>query len=773
MADPSMITSLIADRTLVCAGEPVQITATVEPQGGDLTWSGDLGTAGDPQPPEISSFSTNFGPGEHVITATAELNEMSITVRAGRLSIEFPSGAQQAITDAPEMPSLNALVVIEGGVPTGTIEWTAKFSSGGFDFEGCPNAPSPFPGEFSKDFTGTGQDISIDLDERILGGSVAYKATTTFGDTTCVDNRSKRIKGTNPEPSDIQAALPHDTLRRIACKESKQRQFDIPDNASESSCPVFSNDGTGRAGVMQIPNPTLDEVWHWRVNVDRGIGIFNENIIAAGDYPDRIRNSQEFQELVDQFNLARQQQGLNPIQVNLPDFTTGNFDDDLQQLELDAVRGYNGWFGQDRFGFELHEFKVAVDVVNGEEVLRVTNVNEQTLEGEAAWERVPIEDRPQNIGDPNYVNNVISFTPACLFQPVPQPPPASNLTGPTQILRGTNANYQVVNVPAGATFGNWTFVGGGVTVNRPGNNNVNNWQGIMVQSGTVSVDVTTGGVIQTLSLAVVVAPRPWTENVPTVPLARAGNGTLAQQPRSDPDLGITIPNATVHIQSGAVNSGPNQDFNLVLIPPVTWTVQAFSNDALFDSDHPFFRAHNRNPLPTGRIAIGDLLTDVEAHEGIITPPTAAPTGYASHWQRVRNHLAIAANQINIPREGDVTHVSNETTQAYSTRVRQAILAGIQSATAASAPHPQRIFGGTINYNYPFIFPRSLSLSSNQAPFNLTVFNPAGGTVWSSGNPNVVEVDASGVVTPVAPGSTTIEVTNADGDVDEISINVTN
>jgi len=141
-------------------------------------------------------------------------------------------------------------------------------------------------------------------------------------------------------------------------------------------------------------------------------------VAAAGEYPRRVKNSEGFRNLVEQFNQRRQQQGLDPIQVVLPDLTTGNFDDDPQQLELDAIRGYNGWEGSDRFGFEMHEFRVAVDVVDGGEVLRVTDINEQTLIGEAVWEQVPVEDRPQNRGEPNYVNNVRAFAPNCLF-PVP------------------------------------------------------------------------------------------------------------------------------------------------------------------------------------------------------------------------------------------------------------------------------------------------------------------------------------------------------------------
>ena len=61
---------------------------------------------------------------------------------------------------------------------------------------------------------------------------------------------------------------------------------------------------------------------------------------------------------------------------------------------MDAIRGYNGWNGTDQFGLELHEFRVAVDQTDGEEVLVVTNVNEETLHGEAVWERVPVADRP-------------------------------------------------------------------------------------------------------------------------------------------------------------------------------------------------------------------------------------------------------------------------------------------------------------------------------------------------------------------------------------------
>jgi hypothetical protein len=169
---------------------------------------------------------------------------------------------------------------------------------------------------------------------------------------------------------------------------------------------------------MQVPDPTPDHVWNWRLNVEKGIEIFNERVAAAGEYPSAVRNSEGFRNLVAQFNQGRQQQDLNPTEVVLPDFRTGNFDDDLQELELDAIRGYNGWRGSDRFGLELHEFRVAVERIGDQEVLVVANVNEEMLQGAAFWERVPVADRPADVGSPNYVEEVLAFLGGCNSAPL-------------------------------------------------------------------------------------------------------------------------------------------------------------------------------------------------------------------------------------------------------------------------------------------------------------------------------------------------------------------
>jgi hypothetical protein len=355
--------------------------------------------------------------------------------------------------------------------------------------------------------------------------------------------------------------------------------------------------------------------------------------------------------------------------------------------------------------------------------------------------------------------------------------PATNvptLAGPTTLRRTTRANYQVNNVPAGATFANWRFTSGTFVFNRPTDNDKSNWEGQMVLSGTVAVDMTVGTKTTTLSRNVIVTARPFTENVPTIPLGRIGNGALAEQPRVLSDLGITLSNGQLNIGFRLVDSGPNEGFNFLAREPVTWFVEAFSNDALYTASHPFFRAHNRTGTPAGRVRIADLRKEVEAHEGIINLFPGVPAGYSSHWQKAIDHLAIAANRINIPRESDVTHTSKESEANYRSRIIAVVEAGVQAAAAVTAPEPPRLFGA-IYFAYPFIKPRTLALKVGDPASTLNLFNPAGGPTWTATPAGIVTVapTATGAtVRAVAAGAATIRVRNVDGEIDEIPVTVT-
>ena len=59
-----------------------------------------------------------------------------------------------------------------------------------------------------------------------------------------------------------------------------------------------------------------------------------------------------------------------------------------------------------------------MEIVQGQSLLAVSNINEGALTGEAFWEQVPVSERPQNPGDPNYVKAVLAFGPQCSSAPV-------------------------------------------------------------------------------------------------------------------------------------------------------------------------------------------------------------------------------------------------------------------------------------------------------------------------------------------------------------------
>lgn len=196
---------------------------------------------------------------------------------------------------------------------------------------------------------------------------------------------------------------------------------------------------------MQIAKPTDDQIWNWRENVKEGIKIFIEKVEAAGRYHQEVAKSTVFKGLVSNFNKRRRQQGLKPIRVAVPPL-------EGEQLELDAIRGYDGWFDG------LHEFRVAVDAIDGDKVLRVTN------KGEVVWEPVPVAERRK--GRPNYVQEVLAFRFDCTASPVV--PVSLEIRAedgkktPCRILslrKGASRTYRAIAKPAGGKF-KWTCTNG-------------------------------------------------------------------------------------------------------------------------------------------------------------------------------------------------------------------------------------------------------------------------------------------------------------------------
>ena len=111
-----------------------------------------------------------------------------------------------------------------------------------------------------------------------------------------------------------------------------------------------------------------------------------------------LQASSQFQNLVDQVNANRENEGLDDISISLAF--------DPEQTVRDAIRGYNGWFGQDPVDnkLHLHEYALAYDAYG----LLSYHYDPTTGNYYADWYEVPPSARPQTKGDPNYVDDVLS-----------------------------------------------------------------------------------------------------------------------------------------------------------------------------------------------------------------------------------------------------------------------------------------------------------------------------------------------------------------------------
>jgi hypothetical protein len=348
---PPEVKALRADKTgPLCPGESVTFEATTSPLDAIVTWTISINKGapetvqGNENKLEISGASgqsivataslTNHFPSDPIAWKTADLE---ITVSPG------PNNGRYVITEEPRMPVITATASFQGG--PGTVSgWDVLVS---FAADDCP----PFgPDHLKTVFSvsqpgGNATDFSGSV---VRGGDIIFSATGTVNGCMVSANGGAGLVGTNPQQTKIQDRLGNGALQRIACRESGQRQFNAAPNGGTAYCPLFGPGG--KVGIMQIENPTDDEVWNWQTNVDKGIAIFNARVAAARAYPDQVKESTKFQLLASQFNKKRQEQGLEPLNnIDLPAFK-GDLDKNLDELAMDAIRGYDGWYNRTRPG---------------------------------------------------------------------------------------------------------------------------------------------------------------------------------------------------------------------------------------------------------------------------------------------------------------------------------------------------------------------------------------------------------------------------------------
>ena len=416
----AIILGLDTQITRQCPGDSAEVSAITEPAGMAVFWRVD-GVARDPAP----KIAVGLKASPTLVEASLDTSLDSVELPAHRVAsmkLEFepnllPGPVDFLISGSPAPPTITIRAVGTGGAASG-MTWTATLIAMDATFIGefCSSSAALPRQEIDLSPSGNGNSITIPFDGRVRGGRLFVRAEGSVNGCPVKSSGVVNIGGTNPDREEIQKALPHDTLRRIACVESGQRQFLAPADGGTSMCPLV---GAGiRVGVMQVQAQSPEQIWSWRENVLEGIRVFQAREKESAEYPESVRQSAGFKALVQAFNDKRVAEGRNPVEVSLPAFTRGNFDNDLKELELDTIRGYDGWIGEGRFGLPLHEFRVAVDSVGGQELLRVT-LSDDESSGTANWERVPAADRPQDPGRPNYVDLVLAANPTCGAGPSP------------------------------------------------------------------------------------------------------------------------------------------------------------------------------------------------------------------------------------------------------------------------------------------------------------------------------------------------------------------
>jgi peptidoglycan hydrolase-like protein with peptidoglycan-binding domain len=363
-----------------------------------------------PAPSSAQAPTSNFS--APATGGTSQLGTLLARARKRKASAPGASvtprpGSVVAITHDAKMPTINFSARVTGvtpdPTPTTSFSWRASLS---FNAATCPHGPARTTSHPAIVETSVGGGFTPAFSS-VRGGRLDVSVTATVGKKPQIAKTSVTIAGTNPLAADLTAQLPHTTLVKMTCQENNQKQFRAKSHGGIGKCPGFSADGLGGVGLLQItrPRPTDDEIWDWRANAARGELVFNGKVAAARRYPARVQGSRRFGALVARFNRGRRR----PLRITVPAFTTGDFNTNLRQLELDAIRGYNGYGGRDGLGHELHEFRISRDRRGR---LVVANVNAAAGTAEAVWERVPVAARPSS-GDPDYVNRVLGKSTAC------------------------------------------------------------------------------------------------------------------------------------------------------------------------------------------------------------------------------------------------------------------------------------------------------------------------------------------------------------------------
>lgn len=152
--------------------------------------------------------------------------------------------------------------------------------------------------------------------------------------------------------------------------------------------------------------------------------------------------------------------------------------------------------------------------------------------------------------------------------------------------------------------------------------------------------------------------------------------------------------------------------------------------------------------------IQDLQAAVAAETSVDTAAVKLITGFAATLQASLDR-ATAAEAAGVAKDAALAQLRADIevqvgAVSLNTIALAAAVAANTPAETPAPPAPTPVFG---------VSPTSISVDASHAPLALTVTTADGSTPsFVSRDPSVATVDASGVVTPVAPGDTFIDIT---------------
>ena len=220
----------------------------------------------------------------------------------------------------------------------------------------------------------------------VLTVTVSVKVGTTVLTAT---STGLTIVGSNPPPSAIKAKANAIGATKVRFRKQMRQESSLC-QFTALGWPKYSGDNMGGVGLCQLTNPppTANQSWNWKDNLQGGWSLYLQKESIARAYPALVRNGPTFRALVAAWNAQPARKGKPVIAVTVPDYTA-------DQLEMDTIRGFNGFAGG------LHEFRLRTD----NQGLLVVTLNAAGTGGAAEWERVPVSARGAS-GDPNYVIHV-------------------------------------------------------------------------------------------------------------------------------------------------------------------------------------------------------------------------------------------------------------------------------------------------------------------------------------------------------------------------------